>query len=397
MIDFDIYSIAVESFDEDDSLLEDDSYYCEMDPITESYYQALETYSDILLADLQFDIAIESEGSPEDDKLADLASRAKDLKQKMLTAESTAEKQKAMTEYNRIMQDIAIEEKNAKDIEKKKKIKKILKIVGASVLAIAAGYGIYRGAKAIKNNKNRTVTPAKSEEVKPVNSAAAKVLDAAVKEEPTSTAEVKRAADELMKEVVETKVPPATPSIQPYDEDEAAAAMRGVLGMGVQQHETVKKLDKSADAPKIDDSASYRYNRDTFGKSYGGRDYAIKGSDYTEFIEREMRTTYGKSINDIKRKINLIQRATFGRDLNKTERAYLDSEIARFAGSKIEWNEKLPKGAGYGIRKKNADAMNKLSSDEYQKASSIVDGLIRKLCRRENVDSFNDLFKPSTK
>lgn len=283
---FDFNEVSLES------TLEDGSYFCHLDKVTEKYYHALEAFCDALTIDVEIEAVLEATGT--DDELSNIIARSNSLRSRMLKARTSSEKKKGMAEYKSIMKDLANEERKAKDPDRKKKVKKALKIVGATVLAIAAAYGIYRGAKfnntkkastttthvpspnppaatatpvveprtTVTTNVAETTKPPKAagssshkprtsssgggsgkpkkdpkaspnppaEVIVPADSEAASKLDAEVRGEPKSTAEVKAAADDLMDAVLNTGAVP-NPSLQPYDEDDAEAAMRNILGI----------------------------------------------------------------------------------------------------------------------------------------------------------------------
>lgn len=147
MIDFDIYNIATESFDESSN----DS----IDSL-EEYILALEDFIDDVIDDAWLESALESEGSGmETDSLDELLSRASDLKEKAMTAKSESDKQAFIREYESVMKQIRLENKKS-DNDKKKRIKKILKIVGGSVLIIAATFGLVKlGKKISKDVKHK--------------------------------------------------------------------------------------------------------------------------------------------------------------------------------------------------------------------------------------------------
>lgn len=143
MVDLSIYRIAPESFNE--------SFNGSIDSL-EEYILALEDFIDDVIDDAWLEYALESEGSGmETDSLDELLNRASDLKEKAMSAKSESDKQAFLREYESVMKQIRLENKNA-EIDKKKRIKKILKIIGGSVLIVAATFGLVKLGKRISND-----------------------------------------------------------------------------------------------------------------------------------------------------------------------------------------------------------------------------------------------------
>lgn len=196
----------------DDYSFEDDIN--EDNDFLNEYLNACESFMDDLEAELMFDSAMEASGTDNSDKLEELASRARAAEAAMKSAKSKAAKEKAMQEYNSIMQELAVEEKNAKDDAKKKKVKKVIKIVGASILAAAAVFGIVKGAKALKNRKNiKTPTgnkPSNDTTLAVVSDKKVEVLQDVVNEPDPTVSELKTAAAPVIAEVISAPSEPSS-------------------------------------------------------------------------------------------------------------------------------------------------------------------------------------------
>lgn len=120
------------------------------------YIYALEDFIDDVIDDAYLESALESESKDmESDSIDELLSKSANLKEKAMSAKSESDKQAFLREYDSIMKQIRIENKAA-DISKKNRIKKILKIVGGSILIIAATFGLVKlGKKVSKDIKHK--------------------------------------------------------------------------------------------------------------------------------------------------------------------------------------------------------------------------------------------------
>lgn len=126
MVDMTIYSLAYESTID---------------------ISALESYIDDMLYDLHIDSVLESVGT--NDNITELADKANSLKERAKTAKSEAEKQKILDEYKKINDEIGRLQRSEKSAERKRKLLKVAKIVGACAIAALAAFGLYKGGKAL--------------------------------------------------------------------------------------------------------------------------------------------------------------------------------------------------------------------------------------------------------
>lgn len=199
MIDMTIYSLAYESTID---------------------ISALESYIDDLLYDLHIDLVLESVGT--NDNITNLADKANALKERAKSAKSESEKQKILEEYRKINDEIGRLQKTEKSEERKKKLLKAAKIVGACTVAALAAFGLYKGGKALSKKFN-TKAKLKAESDPRIQAINKQIdedkaaTDNYIKEVRESTEKAIETAEQTLKEVYDIidKVKASNPGV-PY-------------------------------------------------------------------------------------------------------------------------------------------------------------------------------------
>lgn len=113
---------------------------------------AIESFIEDALYELNIEAVLESIGTQ--DHITELANNANVLKERAKIAKSEAEKQKIIDEYRKINDEIGRLQKTEKSEERKKKLLKAAKIVGACAVAALAAFGLYKGGKALSKKFN---------------------------------------------------------------------------------------------------------------------------------------------------------------------------------------------------------------------------------------------------
>lgn len=150
MIDTELYAIAIEDSSDD--------------TITE-YILAIESFCNEIYKDFMYEsAALEAEGDddPSQEDLDKLMQKAMKLKAKAKSAKSTADAIEFTQQYNSLMKEVYQCEKYA-DKDKKRRVKKILKVIIGSVLGIAAAFGLAFTLNKLKaswiDKQENTVSP----------------------------------------------------------------------------------------------------------------------------------------------------------------------------------------------------------------------------------------------